>query len=296
MSYKAVTIYTPSGTQPHISAADDAFIYNALAGGNSGILGNLTCTVVNDRLIRLAGGGASNKGYIIYIPTGASHELSVGEGTQSLKRHDIIVAEFKKGGGTDPDEHIFKIITGTPAASPQDPQLTTSSLLSEDDVNQLPLFRLNIDGLAIDSIDYIAPSLSACEYIKCTAQARITTILANNTQMINLRSSELSGGRCFAIYNGSLMCKVSGVVEVYGSVYMSGGTVSGAYKCFIMRNNDVLTPGIRAANAAGAVISPPQLVEVNAGDFLTLYAGNINTDCECNGSDAATWLTARYLN
>ena len=158
MSQKAITIYTPASAAPHITAADDAFIYDSMLGNQSGILGNLICEKIDDNTVRLSGGGASNQGYILRIPAGESEDLTITSGGAGTKRYDLVIAEFTKGGGDVADAHIFKVISGTASVSPSDPALITSTLLNTGDVNQVALFRVILDGTEISTVEPIASS------------------------------------------------------------------------------------------------------------------------------------------
>ncbi len=158
MSQKAITINTPSEASAHITADDDAFIHNALMGEKSGILGSLVCERVSDNAVRLRGGGASNMGYVLYVPKGESEDLTVMSGTQGLSRHDLVVAQFTRGSSNTADELVFTIVTGSASSAPVDPALRTSDLLSAGDVNQIALFRIIIDGTTLTAIEKIASS------------------------------------------------------------------------------------------------------------------------------------------
>lgn len=163
MSQKAITINTPSSASAHITADDDAFILNSVLGEKSGILGSLTCRKVSNNTVRLSGGGASNMGYALHVPKGESEDLTVTSGTQGLSRHDLVVAEFKRGSSTTADQLVFKVVTGTAAATPADPALTESDLLSAGSVNQVALFRIVISGTTLSSIEQVAPTLSGAQ-------------------------------------------------------------------------------------------------------------------------------------
>lgn len=156
MSYKEITVYTPTGSEPHIAAEDDAFIYDSLTGGRSGILGGLSCARMDDNTVRLSGGGVVNKGYVMYVPAGCTHELSISNGSQGESRHDLIVSRFTRGGGNAADSNVFAVVSGTPASLPSDPSLTTSGLAAAGDVNETALFRVVIDGLSITSVEQVA--------------------------------------------------------------------------------------------------------------------------------------------
>lgn len=295
MSYKAITIYTPEGTTPHITAQDDAFIHRSLAGGRSGILGGLQCIRVDDTTVRLSGGGALNKGYVIWVPDGLSCDLTADTGTQSLRRHDIVAAEFIRGGGAAADTHVFKIIKGAASTEPADPVLTTSDLLSAGSVSQLALFRIVLNGLSIEDIQPIAPLVNTPEYICCGGVSNVSCEDGVITKVAVTDSGAIGELRSFKVQDGAVRCEVDGVVEVSGSVHMQGTpSPDKYYGCYIKHNESELTPGIRPAVLYGAVSAPPQLVRVSAGDTITLFCRTSAESGMCVGSNSSTWLRVRY--
>ena len=147
MSQKAITIQTPDWEVPHITADDDAFIYASLAGVQSGILGDLTCVKVDNNTVRLSGGGVLNRGHALRIPADEILDLSVDSGTAGYKRYDVVAAEFVKGGGEVADSFEIKIIKGLLSTTePPMPTMTTSDLIDSGDINQIALFKLQING------------------------------------------------------------------------------------------------------------------------------------------------------
>lgn len=159
MSEKAITIYTPSDSAPHITADDDAFIYNSLLGGKSGILGAMTCTNDSAGNLVISGGGVSNLGYIMRIPRGEDVTLTVPNGTQGLNRIDTVVSQFTKGGGTASDSHIIALVKGTASENPVPSSITTGELVNMGDVNQVPLFYVQLNGVNIVGIVQAAKNL-----------------------------------------------------------------------------------------------------------------------------------------
>lgn len=149
MGQKAITVYTPISQDPHIMAGDDAFIFADFAGIENGILGALVCVAQNSTTVRLAGGGAINRGHIIRIPDGDVLDLTV-ESAQTT-RYDSIVAEFVRGNDDDiADAYTMKIIQG----GENPPTLAKSELLNAGDVNQVELFRLAVgdNGFTVTQI------------------------------------------------------------------------------------------------------------------------------------------------
>lgn len=158
MSEKAITIYTPSDAEPHITAEDDAFIYNGILGGRSGFLGEMNCTVESGNLV-LTGGGVSNRGYVMRIPEGESVSVTIPTGSQGMLRFDTVVSQFTKGGGTVPDTHTIQLVKGTPSTDPELPTLITSDLTAAGDINQIPLFYVVMYELEVYSIFRASKSL-----------------------------------------------------------------------------------------------------------------------------------------
>ena len=162
MGQKAITIYTPVGTSAHIFAEDDAQLNRARFGG-SGITmadNKLACTVINDNTVRLASGQYSNQGYMISVTGGSTEDLTVTSGTAGAYRHDLVVAEFIRGGGDTSDQHTFKVIKGTDSSTESgatDPDLTQNDLSQGGNTRQEALYRIYISGTTIDHVERVAP-------------------------------------------------------------------------------------------------------------------------------------------
>ena len=162
MSQKAITIYTPSSAAPHIYAEDDAQVHRALING-SGISfadGMLACTIVNDNTVRLASGLYSMQGYLISVPNGTVEELSINSGTAGSYRHDLIVADFERGGGNTADTFTIHVIQGevaTSAGAADDPTLANDDLTIGGSHRQEALYRIVISGTTISEVVRVAP-------------------------------------------------------------------------------------------------------------------------------------------
>lgn len=153
MGQKAITIYTPASADPHITADDDAFIYQSPYSVKSGIMGDLTCTKVDNNTVRLSSGGVMNRGHVLRIPDGEQLDLTVDSGASGYKRYDSVVAEFVKGGGEDADTFELKIVKGTPSTgTPAAPTLIHSNLLNKGEKNQVELFRIYINEVSLSTI------------------------------------------------------------------------------------------------------------------------------------------------
>jgi len=234
---------------------------------------------------------------VLHIPKGTSYDLTVDDGTQSLRRYDLVISEFTKGGSGEADTHVLRILKGVASASPADPELVRSALTTQGSVNQLALFRLVMNGLAIEEIQLVAPSVATGEYIRCKGtDATITPTTGEIKQVLLTSGSMISNGRCLSVKNGAVVCAVDGVVEVCGSVYMqSEANPEHYHACYIKQNDVELTPGIRHAVLYGAVSTPAQMVAVKAGDVFTLHCRTSAVNGHCLGGNNTTWMWVRYI-
>lgn len=138
----------------NIEAKDHAIYFDYLFGKN-GVMnkGNrLDMTVQSSNLVKLKDGIVVVQGRPFLIYPNEVVDVTIESGTQGMKRNDLIVAEFKKESSID--SFSFKALKGTPNASnPVDPQLTQQDTLSSGTVFQLPLFRIRLNGINVESTD-----------------------------------------------------------------------------------------------------------------------------------------------
>lgn len=162
MGMKAITIYTPDTETPHIYAEDDAQIHRALIGSSGITLADnqLLCSIVNDNTIRLQSGLYSMQGYMLAVQSGTTQDFTIDSGSAGAYRHDLLVADFVRGGGNVADAFEFKIVKGTNATSAGaavDPAITQDNLTTGGSHRQEILYRIIISGTEISSIARVAP-------------------------------------------------------------------------------------------------------------------------------------------
>lgn len=157
MAQKGITLYTAPTTPAHITAGDDAAIYRALLGSDSGITeadNQLACTRLSDTSVQIDTGVFSNQGFMLRVDSPIT--LSVEIGQSGFYRHDLIVVEYTVGGGATNDTHEIKVLKGiqnASEASAADPALEQDSLIAATagDKRQEPLYRLKISGATLSA-------------------------------------------------------------------------------------------------------------------------------------------------
>ena len=152
-----ITGYT--GT-PHITSAQDRAVHQGIIGEGSYILNvgdGLEAEVISANEIRIHDGVLSHQGCFGIVESGTYDTLAIANGQQGKLRHDLIVCRYQKNAGTNVESLTFVVLQGAASeSSPADPAYNTGNIQNGDSPVDFPLYRVNIDGITIDSVDQLA--------------------------------------------------------------------------------------------------------------------------------------------
>lgn len=190
-----ITLVTGYAGAQHITS-DDAGSFNAAMMGNGEFVmdrGNkFTATIEDNNIIKISDGDILMQGRHIRIKPDDYEELDIEEGITGCKRHDLIVVTYEKNEVTSVETAKLEVLTGIPVAdgSETDPEYETGDLLAGAIKNQMPLYRVNIDGLTIKSIDALFKTTSNFKNIsdslnKQVADEKVKWNLQVNTAITN---------------------------------------------------------------------------------------------------------------
>lgn len=161
MPFKPLTINTAENVPAHILAQDDAALYSALWGNQSGIApiwDNLKCDKINDNLVRLGAGVVYIQGHAGLIRRGDTHDVPVVSGSAGQNRIDLIVAEFKRTGATD--DILIKVVQGaSTSGTPVQPAVTQQDISGAGTIFQLALYSVRLTGTSLGVPVRVAPVL-----------------------------------------------------------------------------------------------------------------------------------------
>lgn len=148
-----------------VSARDDAFFYNIVADNQTGIYsyGNdFEYSIVSANSIQLKDGLAQVQGRRFVVYPNEVVDVAIDNGTQNMKRRDLIVLEFARGSSSE--TLAIKVVKGTESETPVDPTLTQDDTLGSGTVYQMPLYRVRLNGVNLEGVDdmrtYIKKSAS----------------------------------------------------------------------------------------------------------------------------------------
>ena len=166
------------GDDPHVESKHDALMHAAMLGRSGYILKTRNWTVKptakDANNITIPAWDLVVEGRQIYIA--APTDVNIQSGSQGQKRRDLIVARYALNSGTGVETVTLEAIKGKPSSDmPADPGIETGSIIGGAIVSDLPLCRVNLDGITITSIDTLVNVLQPLEDVWDSLTQRSTT-------------------------------------------------------------------------------------------------------------------------
>lgn len=120
--------------------------------------------IISNNQIKINDGQLISQGTHACIDLNNYEELQIDTGLQGLKRNDLIVARYTRNKITDVESMQMVVIKGTSSEDAEDPPYITGDVLSGASEDDMPLYRVRLDGLNIESVECmftVMPSLPA---------------------------------------------------------------------------------------------------------------------------------------
>ena len=189
-----ITGYTGS---PHVTAEQDRDINIGIFGNESYVLqtgSQLTAEVSSNNEIKVRDGVIMHQGCAASIKKNTYDSLTITNGSQGMKRVDLIVARYSRDPSTNEESLTLKVIQGTPSEnSPTVPGYTTGDIQSGDLVADMPLYQVILNGLNITEVKKLfSVQGSIAELSSNLANIKADLIKANNS--LNVIGTEYWSG------------------------------------------------------------------------------------------------------
>ena len=153
--------------KPHVTSEQDRDVNIGVVGGGSYVLQTgmqLAAEVSSNNEIKIRDGILMHQGCAASIKKNTYDSLTIINGSQGMKRVDLIVARYEKNQDNGVESLDLKVIQGTPAESnPAVPQYTEGDIQAGDYVADMPMYQVIIDGLNITEVKKVfetAPNLT----------------------------------------------------------------------------------------------------------------------------------------
>lgn len=185
--------------KPHVTSEQDRDVNIGVVGEGSYVLQTgmqLAAEVSSNNEIKIRDGVLMHQGCTASIKKNTYDSLIIINGSQGMKRIDLIVARYEKNQDNGIESLDLKVIQGTPAEStPKVPEYTEGDIQAGDYVADMPMYQVIIDGLNITEVKKVfevAPGIDAMK--KELAELNSKIIKAFNIQCpkLNAKANSLT--------------------------------------------------------------------------------------------------------
>ena len=278
---------------PHISSDESGRGWAGIVGVKEYVMdvaSLLECAIESANSVSVAPGEAFMEGRHITVPT--TEILTIDSGSQGMKRHDIVGFLYSKDAATSVETATLTVIKGTPATEPSDPTLPSGSILEGATEAFMPLWRVPLDGLAIQTPQKLFATVESLDdltsgYIRVVRLANGSIVYDDSTNVQLQTTDDSTSQAQWAFYSdGRLYCRT----RTRSTTSASWGAWSSWY-------------GITAQELQGITIgSGFSAFEVSSNGTLTVadgltrfvFTSDGNVRVETRESTSAAWATKGY--
>lgn len=154
-------------SKPHVTSQQFRQIIEGTVGQGSYIIisgESLKPELAANNLLKIRSGMMSHHGNISSVKLGTYDEVSLTNGSQGMKRIDLVVNRYTKSAETNIESNEWVVIQGTPAVSnPEVPAYTIGNLQNGDLVDDCPVFEVHFDGINVTEVKKllsVAPNIN----------------------------------------------------------------------------------------------------------------------------------------
>nr|DAY27218.1 MAG TPA: hypothetical protein [Caudoviricetes sp.] len=142
--------------RPHVTSQQFRQIIEGIVGDGSCILPsgeNLEPELVSNNSLKIRSGIMCHHGNISSVKIGTYDEIELTNGTQGMKRIDLVVNRYTRNEEDNTEKNEWTVIMGTPAESnPTVPEYTKGNLQEGDLVDDCPAFEIHFDGINVTEV------------------------------------------------------------------------------------------------------------------------------------------------
>lgn len=182
-----ITGYTGS---PHVTAEQDRDVNIGIFGAESYVLrtgSQLKAEVSSNNEIKVRDGVIMHQGCAASIKKNTYDSLTIANGSQGMKRVDLIVARYSRDQNTKEESLVLKVIQGTPKESgPAVPGYTTGDIQAGDLIADMPLYQVTLNGLNIAEVKQLFSTQDSIAELSSKLAKSNDSIAAINNKLISI--------------------------------------------------------------------------------------------------------------
>lgn len=186
---------------PHVTAEQDRDINIGIFGAESYVLrtgSQLKAEVSSNNEIKIRDGVIMHQGCAATIKKNTYDSLTIVNGSQGMKRIDLVVARYSRNQSTKVESLTLKVIQGTPVTgTPSAPGYTTGDIQAGDLVADMPLYQVVINGLNITAVKQVFNTVDTVAELNGKLEEKVYSIsqggsLAIRNQRITKKNNRVS--------------------------------------------------------------------------------------------------------
>lgn len=220
----------------HIKSADQGSFNAAFFGAGQFVMeiGNqFEGSIINNNTVRILDGDLLMYGRHVRIEPNTYEDLTVDTGTAGMNRIDLVCMVYEKNSSDGTEKAYLQVVKGTETeGTAGEPAYVDGNILSGATRNQMPLYRLQIEGVVLKSITQMFKTIPT--YKTLAEQYAVQFEKACNTYLgaLNILDTmeEVNANTKTNQLAGALALKE--VIKSVASNFLktSGGTVNGVLK------------------------------------------------------------------
>ena len=180
-----------AGTE-HIMSADQGSFNASFFGTGEYVMeaGNqLAASIISNNKVRILDGDILMQGRHIRIKPNTYEDVTIATGVAGKNRQDLIVCEYSKDANTGIETAEIKVIKGTASSKASDPSITSGNILAGASLNQMPLYRVKINGVVLSSIERLYKKLPSYAALGKQYEQEFIAACTNHLNSLNILDS-----------------------------------------------------------------------------------------------------------
>ena len=180
-----MNIVTGFRNEPHVTAEDMRVLIRSVYGNGSAITAigeKLEPELISNNEVRIHDGAIVQQGCFGRIEANTYEVITIDNGSQDMKRIDLIVSRYEMNADTGIESMTLKLIKGEESeGTPIEPSYVSGNIEDGDLVDEFPLFRINLDGITVTSVDRLAEPVQQVYSFDSIAESEISPALRNHS-------------------------------------------------------------------------------------------------------------------
>lgn len=194
---------------PHVTSQQFRQMLEGIIGQGSYVITsgeNLKPELSSNNLLKIRSGMMAHHGCISCVDIGTYDEVTLTNGSQGMKRIDLIVNRYTRNAETEVENCSWKVIQGKPVASnPAVPAYTSGNLQNGDLVDECPAFEVHYDGINVTEVKSLLSVTDGLSGLNSKTQILNSPISIGEFSAANFQCKIIRYGRLRILhaYNGT---------------------------------------------------------------------------------------------